>query len=372
VVRRTRKFRPWVAFIGIILIVVALAATEYLSPVPRGISTSNSTSRGTNSFTSSSAVPEMDMPAVQLQLAASFSGTQFAGAVGGGGYIYAGLLNGRVEKLVPQDGLVLASVSLPDRNSAAHLLYYNGSLYVGTEFLRGAANVPPYHIYRIDPQTMKIVTQVAMNSHDANGFVFAYNGYLWAGDGACTLYKINPSTLTLIKTVPDVAEDEMTFDGTHYWTECTSSVSVLKSDSALTLVATGALPFPGRPRGFFEIGSGVYTVDTANSTVYRMSILRNNIVFKNMGTLVDHYLATRDAFSTNGILYTYQTRDNALVPARILVYEGNFSLEAAVTLPGCGLPSDASQHSLFLFDGMIYFVTTSFIGYFVPLDVQTL
>ena len=92
-----------------------------------------------------------------------------------------------------------------------------------------------------------------------------------------------------------------------------------------------------------------------------------------MGTLGNHCLETRDTFSTNGIIYaTYQTRDDALVQARILVYEGNFSLEAAVTLPGSGLPTDASEHSMFLFDGMIYFVTTSFIGYFVPLDAQTL
>jgi hypothetical protein len=261
---------------------------------------------------------------------------------------------------------------LPDRNSAAHLLYYNGSLYVGTEFLRGATNTPPYHIYRIDPATMKIVKEAAMNGNDANGFVFAFNGYLWAGDGACTLYKISPSTLSVVKTVPGVAEDEMTFDGTYYWTQCRSAVSVLRSDSALTLVATGALPFPGRPRGFFEIGSSVYSVDSANSTIYRMSISRTSVSFKNMGNLGDHTLGTRDAYSTNGILYTYQTRDDALVPARILVYEGNFSLEAAVTLPGYGLPTDASEHSMFVFDGMIYFVTTSFIGYFAPLNVQTL
>jgi hypothetical protein len=372
VVRRPRRFRLGIALVVVTLMVVAGVAAEYLSSFPKGISTSNSKSGSTSSSRLSSAISETDMPAVQLELAAGFSGTQFAGAVGGGGYLYAGLLNGRVEKLVPQDGLVLASVALPDRNSAAHLLYYNGSLYVGTEFLRGAANTPPYHIYRIDPRTMQIVRQVAMNPNDANGFVSAYNGYLWAGDGGCTLYKINPSTLSVIKTVPHVAEDEMTFDGTYYWTECTSAVNVLKPDSTLTFVATGALSFPGRPRGFYEIGSSVYSVDSANSTIYRMSISHTHVVFKNMGTLGNHCLETRDTFSTNGILYTYQTKDDALVQARILVYEGNFSLEAAVTLPGSGLPTDASEHSMFLFDGMIYFVTTSFIGYFVPLDAQTL
>ena len=226
------------------------------------------------------------MPAVELELAAGFSGTQFAGAVGGGGYLYAGLLNGRVERSWFPRMVWSWQASRFQTETRRHTSsYYNGSLYVGTEFLRGAANTPPYHIYRIEPRTMQIVRQVAMNPNDANGFVSAYNGYLWAGDGGCTLYKINPSTLSVIKTVPHVAEDEMTFDGTYYWTECTSAVNVLKPDSTLTFVATGALSFPGRPRGFYEIGSSVYSVDSANSTIYRMSIFTYSCRVQEHGNL---------------------------------------------------------------------------------------
>ncbi len=327
---------------------------------------------GLTAYFVSSPSSERETQAGQVTLLASSQGNLFVGAVGGSGYLYVGLLNGSIEKMDAQSGRVMASVALSDRNSAAHLLYYNGSLYVGTEFLRGAKNTAPYHIYRIDPRTMQILKQVAMNLHEANGFVFAYNGYLWAGDGACTLYKIRPGTLSVVKTVPRVAEDEMTYDGTYYWTECGNVVSVLRSDSALTTVATGALPLPARPRGFFEIGSSMYSTSNANFTLYRMSFSGHKVVFKNMGAFGDHTLGTRDTFSLNGLLYFYETRDDARLQARIFVYDGNLSLEAVITLPGYGLPTDASQHSMFLLNGMIYFVTASSIGYFVPLDAQTL
>ncbi len=321
-------------------------------------------------FMSSSASQGKPSPG-QVELVASSQGNPFVGAVGDKGYLYVGLLSGSVEKMDALSGLVYATVALPDRNSAAHLLYYNGSLYVGTEFLPGAKNTAPYHIYRIDPQTMKIRGQLAMNSHEANGFVFAYNGYLWAGDGSCTLYKIEPDTLSVVKTVQRVAEDEMAYDGTHYWTECKNIVSVLRADSSLSTVASGSLPYPGRPRGFFEIGSSIYSTNTANFTRCRMSVSGNRVVFKNARAFGDHALATRDAFRLNGLLYLYETRDDQRVQARISIYDGNLSLEAVITLPVNGLPTDASQHSMFLLNGMIYFVTASSIGYFVPLDGRT-
>jgi len=363
VAERTRTARVGIALIIVGLIVIAGVGADYLSPVPKGVSSSSSTSGSTGSSTSSSSTSKT--------LIASSPGGLFVGAVGGDGYLYVGLLNGSIEKMNPWTGQVLARLALPDRNSAAHLLFYNGSLYVGTESLRGAKNVPPFHIYRVDPQTMQILTQVRMNLNEANGFVFAYNGYLWAGDGACTLYEIKPDTLSVIYTVLGAAEDEMVYDGTYYWTECRSSVNVLKADSALpTIVANGTLPFYGRARGFFEIGSAVYATDGANFTLYRMSISGNRVVFKSMGTLGNHTLGTRDTFSMNGMLYTYQTRDDARVQARIFVYDRNLRLKATITLTGYGLSTDASQHSMLLFDGRIFFVTTSSIGYFVPSNAE--
>ncbi|MDG7008296.1 MAG: hypothetical protein JRN06_08625 [Nitrososphaerota archaeon] len=307
----------------------------------------------------------------QVTLLATSRENLFVGAVAGGGYLYVGLLNGSIEKMNPQSGLAVAILALPDRNSAAHLLYYNGSLYVGTEFLRGAKNTAPYHIYRIDPRTMQVRAQLPMQGHDANGFVFEFKGYLWSGDGLCTLLKITPDTLSVVGRVPNVAEDEMIYDGTYFWTECRNAVSVLKSDS-LTVVATGALPPPGRPRGFFEVGSNVYSMNSADFTLYRMSVSGDKVVFENRGTLGNHALGTRDTFSKNGLLYVYETSDNASVQASISVYDVNFNLKAVIALPGYGLPPDASQHSMFLLNGMIYYVTASSIGYFAPLDGHTL
>lgn len=312
-----------------------------------------------------------DTFAGQVKVLASSPGNLFVGATEGGGYLYVGLLNGSVEKMDPQSGQISATVALPDRNSAAHLLYYNGSLYVGTEFLTGAKNKAPYHIYRIDPLTMQIGTQVAMNLRDANGFVQAYNGYLWAGDGACTLYKIKPGTLTVTKTVYGVAEDEMAYDGTNYWTQCGNSVNVLRPDSNLSTLATGWLKFPGRARGFFGVGSSIYSTDSANSTVYRMSLSGNTVLFTKVATFGGSALGTRDTLTRNGLLFAYGTRDDKPVQARIFVYDNYLVLEGAISLPGYGLPTDASQHSMFLLDGLIYFVTASAVGYFAPLNDTT-
>jgi hypothetical protein len=131
---------------------------------------------------------------MKIAVVADSPQNSFVGAVTDNTFLYVGLLNGSVEKMNHGSGLFIATLALPDGNSAAHLLYYDGSLYVGTEFMQGAKDIPPYHIYRIDPQTMAIFNELPMNSPFANGYVFALNGYLWAGDGACTLYKIQPDT----------------------------------------------------------------------------------------------------------------------------------------------------------------------------------
>ncbi|MDA4124218.1 MAG: hypothetical protein OK438_02015 [Thaumarchaeota archaeon] len=301
---------------------------------------------------------------------ATSSFSPFVGAVGNVGYLYVGLLNGTVVKMEAQSGKVVKSVALPDQNSAAHLVYYNDSVYVGTEKLPGAKDTGPYHVYRIDSQTMQIAGQMAMNLHEANGFLLAFNGYLWAGDGQCTLYKIAPRNLTVVKMVPNVAEDEMAFDGQYYWTQCVHSVHVLKADSTLSSVAAGVLTGPGRPRGFFILGSSTYCTDTANFTRHRMLLSGHTVMFSRVGSFLDQAIGTRDAFSLKGLLYFYETRDDRQVPGRIIVYDGNQKLEVVVNLFGYGLPTDASQHSMFLLDGRIYFVTPSVVGYLLPFDAQ--
>ena len=150
----------------------------------------------------------------QVTVIASSLADRFVGAVFGGPYLFVGLLNGTVLRMDPLTGHISGSAVLPDGNSAAHLTYYNGSLYVGTEWLHGARNSGPFHVYNFDPATMKVLGQVPMTSHDANGVLMAFNGFLWAGDGRCTLSTIAPKNMLVLGTVPHVVEDEMLFDGT--------------------------------------------------------------------------------------------------------------------------------------------------------------
>ena len=295
---------------------------------------------------------------------------RFVGAVSGGPYLFVGLLNGTVLRMDPLTGHISGSAVLPDRNSAAHLTFYNGSLYVGTEWLHGARNTGPFHVYKVDPASMKILGQVPMTSRYANGFLMAFNGFLWAGDGRCTLSKIDPKGMLVLGTVPHVAEDEMLFDGTYYWAECRNTVNVLEPGSGMpTLVASGSLAFPDRPRGFFMLGATVYSSGTLDHTIYAMSLSGNSVVFKNAVVVGDQSLPTRDTMLYRGLLYAYRTgpgADAGKIPASVAVYGQDLRLRGVVPLPGSALGSDASQHTLFAFNGRLYFVTASSVGLFDP------
>lgn len=292
---------------------------------------------------------------------------QFAGAVGEASTLFVGSLNGTVAKMDATTGHILGSVRLPDGNSAAHLTYYNGSLYVGTEWLIRARDQPPFHIYRIDPSTMKIAAQIPMESHFANGFVLAFNGFLWAGDGHCTLYKIDPNRMLVLGTIPEVAEDEMAFDGTHYWAECMSTVNVLIPGAGFPVpVASGSLSYPERPRGFFMIDNGIYTSGTLDFTIYSMSLAGRSVIFRSVVPKGDESTPTRDTVEFGGLIYAYETSPRAdlgQLPARIYEYSRTLHLLSVVTLPGPALGVDASQHSLFTLDGKLYFVTESSVGH---------
>ena len=299
---------------------------------------------------------------------------QFVGAIGYMSSLFVGLLNGTVVRMDALSGSITGSVKLPDGNSAAHLAFYNGSLYVGTEWLRGAEDRAPFHVYKVDPRTMNVVGQVSMNNHYANGFVLAFNGYLWAGDGHCTLYKIDPNDLDVMGTVPGAAEDEMVFDGTHYWTECRNMVNVLVPvDGIPTWVATGSLSLPNRPRGFFLLDGGVYSSGSANFTLYSMSLWKSTVLFRGEGDLGNQSLPTRDAMQFEGLLYAYETgpgADSGQIPGRIFVYEHDLRLIRTIRLVGPALPLDASQHTLFALDGRLYFVTESSVGFIEPIQVR--
>jgi hypothetical protein len=300
--------------------------------------------------------------------------SQFVGAVGYLSSLFVGLLNGTVIRMDSLSGRITGSVKLPDGNSAAHLTYYNGSLYVGTEWLRGAKNEAPFHVYRIEPQTMKILSAIPMNAHYANGFILAFNGFLWAGDGHCTLYKIDPNNLSVMGTVPGVAEDEMAFDGTRYWAECRNVVNVLKPANGLPIeTASGSLSLPNRPRGFFLVDNGVYSSGSVNFTLYSMSLSGGLVVFRSAGALGDRSLPTRDVVQFGGLLYAYETgpgADSGRIPARVFVYGHNLQLREVVWLPGPALSLDASQHTLFSLNGRLYFVTESSVGYIEPFHVR--
>jgi len=299
---------------------------------------------------------------------------QFVGAVGFMSSLFVGLLNGTVVRMDSLSGRITGSVELPDGNSAAHLTYFNGSLYVGTEWLLGANNHAPFHVYKIEPTTMKILGQVPMNARSANGFVLAFNGFLWAGDGHCTLYKIDPNDLDVMGTVPGVAEDEMVFDGTHYWTECMNVVNVLVPVNGLPVeVALGWLSPPNRPRGFFLLDNRIYSSGITNFTLYSMSLWGSAVLFRGEGDLGNRSLPTRDTMQFGGLVYAYETgpgADSGQTPGQIYVYEHDLRLVEVIRLTGPALPSDASQHTLFALNGRLYFVTESSIGYIEPIQIR--
>ncbi|HYA55170.1 MAG TPA: hypothetical protein VED22_00085 [Nitrososphaerales archaeon] len=299
---------------------------------------------------------------------------QFVGAVGYMSSLFVGLLNGTVIRMDSLSGRITGLVELPDGNSAAHLTYYNGSLYVGTEWLHGAKDQAPFHVYEINPRTMKILNQVTMNPPYANGFILAFNGFLWAGDGHCTLYKINPNDLEVMGTVPGVAEDEMVFDGTHYWTECRNVVNVLLPVAGTPAwMASGSLSLPNRPRGFFLLDNLVYSSGNINFTLYSMSIHGSTVLFRGEGTLGNQSLPTRDTTLFGGLLYVYETgpgADSGQFPGRVFVYEHDLRLKRTIWLTGPALTSDASQHTLFALNGRLYFVTESSVGYIEPIQVR--
>jgi hypothetical protein len=295
---------------------------------------------------------------------------RFVGAVGASPFLFVGFLNGTVVRMDPQTGSITGSVALPDGNSAAHLAYYNGTLFVGTEFLHGARDSPPYHVYAINPRTMAIAGAVAMVYPYANGLVVPIDRYIWAADGHCSLYKIDPGSMQVKGVVQGAAEDEMVSDGTHYWGECRNVVNAMTPGPNLpTVIASGSLTYPNRPRGFFIFGSGVYTSGTMDYVLYSMSIQGSLVLFTNTGILGNHSIPTRDTTLLGSLLYTYQTgseADSGRMPASIFVYNHLFRMRAMVPLPGPALPSDASQHTLFVLNSRLYFVTQSAVGSVVP------
>jgi len=297
-------------------------------------------------------------------------GNQFVGAVGGSSQLFVGYINGTVVKMDPQTGHVTGSAVMPDGNSAAHLDYYNGSLFVGTEYLHGARDTPPYHVYKIDPQKMTITGEVPMAVPYANGLVLPIDGYLWAADGHCSLYKIDPNTMQVKGVVLGAAEDELISDGTHYWGECRNVVNVMSRGGGLPeVVASGSLTYPNRPRGFFQVDSKVYSSGTQDYVLYSMSFLGSLVLFENSGALGNNSLPTRDSTMFGGLLYTYQTgsdADSGFMAANVFVYSHHLRLRTLIPLPGPALSSDASQHSLFFLDGRLYFVTQSAVGFVLP------
>jgi hypothetical protein len=301
-----------------------------------------------------------------VTVVASSRADQFVGAVGGTSSLFVGFLNGTVAKMDPLTGHPMGSVALPDGNSAAHLTYYDGYLYVGTEWLPFAKDKAPFHVYKIDPNTMKIVAQIPMESYYANGFVLAMNGFLWAGDGHCTLYKIDPKSLIVVGTAPGLAEDEMTFDGANYWAECKNTINVLEPTGDVPYaVASRRLPYPDRPRGFFIVNAAIYSSGSSDYTVYSMSLSGNSVVLRSV-TRAAGTTPTRDTVQYERLIYAYETGPGAIsgeLPASIFVYNRDLDLVGVVPIPGPALSLDASQHSLFTFDGRLYFVTGSSVGH---------
>lgn len=321
---------------------------------------------GLNISPLAASAPQKVPPYYVFTIAAS-ARNQFVGAVDSESSLFVGFLNGTVVRMDPITGTMTGKLFLPDGNSAAHLAYYNGSVFVGTEYLRGARNDPPYHVYKIDSASMKITGQVEMRAPFANGFVVPLDGFVWAADGHCTLYKIDPATMQVKGTLTGVAEDEMASDGVRYWAECRDMVKVLSPGTGLpTVVAAGSLEFPNRPRGFFIVNSSVYSSGTEDYALYSMKLFGNFVLLQHAGMLGNQSHPTRDTLVSKGLIYAYQTGRDAetgKLTAQIYIFSHHFRLKAVVRLPGRALCADASQHTLFLHKGTLYFVTRSAVGF---------
>jgi len=136
-----------------------------------------------------------------------------------------------------------------------------------------------------------------------------------------------------------------------------------------SIVASGSLNFPNRPRGFFLVDGAAYTTGTLDYVLYSMTVRGNTVVLSRAGALGNQSMPTRDTAMFGGLLYAYQTGSKAdfgWMAAHVFVYNHLFRMRTMVSLPGPALPSDASQHSLFVFNGELYFVTQSAVGYMVP------
>ncbi|MDE1854403.1 MAG: hypothetical protein KGI38_11750 [Thaumarchaeota archaeon] len=297
-------------------------------------------------------IPKPSTPSLPYSVVMESNG-QFVGATTGDGSQFVGYLNGTVAKATP-DGRILTSTALPDRNSAAHLLFLNGSLYVGSEKLPGARDAEPYHVYRLDASTLQVLASMRFPKGSADGLVMYLNGTLWAASGHCNLYSLDPKTLSIRSMIPSVAEDELLFDGSNYWGECINMVYVFQGNHT---IATGQLSFPDRPRGFFMQDGTIYATRTSDNSLFRMQVYGSQVAFTKVASLGG--TPTKDTFDG----WAYLTDDNHPVRASIAHYGPGFSLESLTLLPGYALPTDASQHSMFSFQGKLWFVTDSTMGF---------
>lgn len=340
----------------------------------------------------------------------STSNNLFVGAIADNAFLYVGLINGTVLKMNPTTGQVLASVIMPDLNAPAHLLYYNGYLYVGTQFLSvisGARNTAPYDLYKVNVNTMTITASLEddENGARANGLVMLNGGYLWVAEGDCYLHKISPSALSDMGSVAHAAEDELLFGAKYWWSQCWTNAEVQSeptSTAALPkVIAAITFPRPYALLGYFQLDGDAYATNSQNLVLYRMTY-SSSAGFKlyAVGKLANSKggVETRDTFALGTNLYVYEAKWNGSIPASIGVYNIQFhptvlpvptchnsqfhpptvkntiqfQLQNTIPLPGLALPHGASQHTMFLFNNRIYFVTQSAIGYFAPLSDSSL
>lgn len=146
--------------------------------------------------------PASAAPLRSLDVAAQ-AGTAFDGT-----HLFQ-IADGRIQKIDPQSGRVLATIPAPGGGADSGLTWAEGTLWVG--------HYPARKIYQIDPQTGAVLRTIESNRY-VTGVTWV-DGELWHGtweDDASELRHVDPQTGEVLEVVemPDgVAVSGLESDG---------------------------------------------------------------------------------------------------------------------------------------------------------------
>jgi hypothetical protein len=135
-----------------------------------------------------------------------------------------------------------------------------------------------HSLIRINPETGKIITQIAADPANSEGGITVGAGSVWIVTKPSNLVRIDPKSNAIAATVVLPSEsDNPTFADGFVWVSSFGHDQLLKVDPASnTVVAT--IPVGPKPR-FLTVGSGsVWTLNQGDGTVSRVDIKTGKLV----------------------------------------------------------------------------------------------